>query len=111
KPTTVKSICICSKACLLYSLWNIGVNPLHCVKTWFDPDFSDPPLHPVSPSYLLIRHMCGVPLHVLSLCVLLDFFFSWESAYDQHRANPYCTDRGQGFCILLEQNENSSYKL
>ncbi|CAI9621043.1 unnamed protein product [Staurois parvus] len=33
----------------------------------FDPDFSDPPLLPVSSSYLLIRHMCRVPLHMLSL--------------------------------------------
>ncbi|CAI9553543.1 unnamed protein product [Staurois parvus] len=37
-------------------------------------------------------------------------FFSWESAYDQHRANQHCPDRGQIFCILLEKNENSSYK-
>ncbi|CAI9607815.1 unnamed protein product [Staurois parvus] len=34
-----------------------------------------------------------------------------ESACDQHRANQHCPDRGQGFCILLEQKENSSYKL
>ncbi|CAI9614870.1 unnamed protein product [Staurois parvus] len=34
-----------------------------------------------------------------------------ESVYDQHRANQHCPDRGQGFCILLEQKENSSYKL
>ncbi|CAI9585684.1 unnamed protein product [Staurois parvus] len=33
------------------------------------------------------------------------FFFSWESACDQHRANQHCPDRGQGFCILLEQKE------
>ncbi|CAI9550692.1 unnamed protein product, partial [Staurois parvus] len=44
-------------------------------------------------------------------CVLLErffFFFSWEGACDQHRANQHCPDRGQGSCILLEQNENSS---
>ncbi|CAI9592080.1 unnamed protein product [Staurois parvus] len=38
------------------------------------------------------------------------FFFSWESACDQHRANQHLSDRGQGFCIILEQKENS-YKL
>ncbi|CAI9590118.1 unnamed protein product, partial [Staurois parvus] len=32
------------------------------------------------------------------------FFFSWESACDQHRANQHCPDRGQGFCFL-EQKE------
>ncbi|CAI9594279.1 unnamed protein product, partial [Staurois parvus] len=46
-------------------------------------------------------------------CVLLEkvFFFSWESACDQLKANWHCPDRSQGSCILLEQNENSSYKL
>ncbi|CAI9546737.1 unnamed protein product [Staurois parvus] len=39
------------------------------------------------------------------------FFFSWEGTCDLHRANQHCPDRGQGFCILLEQNENSSCKL
>ncbi|CAI9554025.1 unnamed protein product [Staurois parvus] len=39
------------------------------------------------------------------------YFFSWESACDQHRVNPRCPDGGQGFCILLEQNENTSDKL
>ncbi|CAI9538400.1 unnamed protein product [Staurois parvus] len=39
------------------------------------------------------------------------FFFPWESTCDQHRANQYCPDRGQGFYILLKQKENSSYKL
>ncbi|CAI9532758.1 unnamed protein product [Staurois parvus] len=34
-----------------------------------------------------------------------------RSACDQHRANQHCQDRGQGFCILLDQNKNSSYKL
>ncbi|CAI9560364.1 unnamed protein product [Staurois parvus] len=34
-----------------------------------------------------------------------------KSACDQHRANQHCPDRGQGSCILLEQKENSSYKL
>ncbi|CAI9577291.1 unnamed protein product, partial [Staurois parvus] len=56
KPTTVKSVCICSKSYLLYSLWNLRVNPLHCKKMLFNPDFSDPPLLPFS-SYLLIRHI------------------------------------------------------
>ncbi|CAI9619211.1 unnamed protein product [Staurois parvus] len=46
-------------------------------------------------------------MHMLSLV----FFFSWESACDQHRANQHCPDRGQGISILLEQKENSSYKL
>ncbi|CAI9597860.1 unnamed protein product [Staurois parvus] len=39
------------------------------------------------------------------------FFFSWESTCDQHRANQHCPNRGQGFCILLAQKENSSYKI
>ncbi|CAI9621762.1 unnamed protein product [Staurois parvus] len=34
-----------------------------------------------------------------------------ESACNQHRANQHCPDNGQGLCILLEQKENSSYKL
>ncbi|CAI9568753.1 unnamed protein product [Staurois parvus] len=34
-----------------------------------------------------------------------------KSPCNQHRANQHCPDRGQGFCILLEQKENSSYKL
>ncbi|CAI9562513.1 unnamed protein product [Staurois parvus] len=34
-----------------------------------------------------------------------------KSACDQHRANQYCPERGQGFCVLLEQKENSFYKL
>ncbi|CAI9548639.1 unnamed protein product [Staurois parvus] len=36
------------------------------------------------------------------------FFFSCESACDQHRANQHYPDRVQGISILLEQNENSS---
>ncbi|CAI9533267.1 unnamed protein product, partial [Staurois parvus] len=44
----------------------------------FDPDFSDPPLLPVAPSYLLIRHFC-----VESLCTCLVWcVFPWESACD-----------------------------
>ncbi|CAI9585218.1 unnamed protein product, partial [Staurois parvus] len=54
KPTTVKSVCICSKACLLYSLWNLSS---YHVKTLFDSVFFDPPLLPVPPSCLLIRHI------------------------------------------------------
>ncbi|CAI9532501.1 unnamed protein product [Staurois parvus] len=34
-----------------------------------------------------------------------------KSACDQHRSNQHCPDRGQGFCILLEQNKNFSCKL
>ncbi|CAI9594895.1 unnamed protein product [Staurois parvus] len=50
---------------------------------------------------------------MLSLvCIVREvFFFAWESARVQHRANQHCPDRGQGFCILLEQKENSSDKL
>ncbi|CAI9566484.1 unnamed protein product [Staurois parvus] len=40
---------------------------------------------------------------------MLSFFF--RRACDHHRVNQHCPDRGQGFCILLEENENSSYKL
>ncbi|CAI9599354.1 unnamed protein product [Staurois parvus] len=49
---------------------------------------------------------------MLSLvCIARTFVFSsWEGACDQHRANQSCPDRGQGFCILPEQKENSSYK-
>ncbi|CAI9532982.1 unnamed protein product [Staurois parvus] len=45
---------------------------------------------------------------MLSLCVLQESFFSWKSACDQHRANQHCPDRGQGFCILLEQKALTS---
>ncbi|CAI9537045.1 unnamed protein product [Staurois parvus] len=50
-----------------------------------------------------------VHLHMFGLvCIAREvFFFSFESACDQHRANQRCPDRGQGFCILLEQKENS----
>ncbi|CAI9583337.1 unnamed protein product [Staurois parvus] len=49
---------------------------------------------------------------MLSLvCNSREFFFSSESACDQHRANQCCPDRGQVFHILLEQKENSSCKL
>ncbi|CAI9576042.1 unnamed protein product, partial [Staurois parvus] len=72
----------------------------------FDSVLSDPPLL-LFPFHLLIEQSLGGKLHVLSLV----FFFSWESACDQHRANQHCSGRGQGSCILLEQNENSSYKL
>ncbi|CAI9591348.1 unnamed protein product [Staurois parvus] len=67
----------------------------------------------MSTSYLLIRETEPVAiLHMFSLvCIAREVFFSWESACDQHRANQHCSDRGQGFCILLEQKENSSYKL
>ncbi|CAI9580052.1 unnamed protein product, partial [Staurois parvus] len=73
----------------------------------FVPDFYDLPLLPVSPYYLLIRHI--VWRHCT--CSIWCFFFPWESACDQHKANQHCRDRGQGCCTLLEQNENSSYKL
>ncbi|CAI9607749.1 unnamed protein product [Staurois parvus] len=36
---------------------------------------------------------------------LVCFFFPWKSACDQHRANQYCPDRGQGISILLEQKK------
>ncbi|CAI9595665.1 unnamed protein product [Staurois parvus] len=51
-------------------------------------------------------------LNMLSLvCIARQvFFFSRESACDQHRANQHSSNRGQEFCILLEQKENSSYK-
>ncbi|CAI9596713.1 unnamed protein product [Staurois parvus] len=48
---------------------------------------------------------------VESLCTCSNLFLSWESPCDQHRANHHCPDRGHRFCILIEQNENSSYKL
>ncbi|CAI9596872.1 unnamed protein product, partial [Staurois parvus] len=54
KPTTVKSVYICSKACLLYSLRILRGNPLHCVKRLFDPVFTDPPLLLLSPIHLVI---------------------------------------------------------
>ncbi|CAI9593630.1 unnamed protein product, partial [Staurois parvus] len=82
-----------------------GVNPLHCVKSLFDPVFSAPALVQMSMSYLLIRQTEPAALmHMLSLvCIARDvFFFFWESACDQYRANQHCPDRGQGFCILLE---------
>ncbi|CAI9564212.1 unnamed protein product [Staurois parvus] len=34
-----------------------------------------------------------------------------KSVCYQHRANHHFPDRGQGFCILLQQTENSSYEL
>ncbi|CAI9614136.1 unnamed protein product [Staurois parvus] len=38
--------------------------------------------------------------HSAHVCFL---FFFRESACDQYRANQHCADRGQRFCILLEQ--------
>ncbi|CAI9587137.1 unnamed protein product [Staurois parvus] len=43
------------------------------------------------------------PYESLCTCSVWCFFLSWESACDQQRANQQCPDRGQGFCILLEQ--------
>ncbi|CAI9559892.1 unnamed protein product [Staurois parvus] len=62
---------------------------------------------------LIVQGSRSHSAHAQFWCVLLEsFFFSiWEGACDQHRANQHCPDRGQGFCILLEQKENSSYKL
>ncbi|CAI9597507.1 unnamed protein product [Staurois parvus] len=75
---------------------------------WFDPDFSDPPLLPVCPSDLLIRHIRWRHCICSIWCVLLQkvffFFFSRESACDQHRANQYCPDRGHS-----SSRENPSY--
>ncbi|CAI9597270.1 unnamed protein product [Staurois parvus] len=55
----------------------------------------------------MIRHIVWT-LHMLSLVSIARevFVFSWESACDQHYP-----DRGRGFCILLDHNENTSYKL
>ncbi|CAI9551756.1 unnamed protein product, partial [Staurois parvus] len=63
----------------------------------FDTDFSDPPILPVSPSYLLIRHI----MWRHCTCSVWCFFFTWENACDHHRANQHCPDRGQGISILL----------
>ncbi|CAI9559255.1 unnamed protein product [Staurois parvus] len=56
----------------------------------FDPVFSDPPLFLLSPIHLLLEQSLGGKLHMLSLvCIAREcffFFFSWESACDQHRA-------------------------
>ncbi|CAI9568306.1 unnamed protein product, partial [Staurois parvus] len=71
----------------------------------FDPDFSDPPLLPVTPLLSLDK-----TYRVESFCTCSVWCVLLEGACDQHRANQHCPDRGQGFCILLEQNENS-YKL
>ncbi|CAI9602440.1 unnamed protein product [Staurois parvus] len=71
----------------------------------FDPAFSDPPLLPGSPSYLLIKHI--VWSH--SAHAQFGFFFSWESACDQHRANQHCSDRGQGFYIRQEKTPPTSF--
>ncbi|CAI9561155.1 unnamed protein product, partial [Staurois parvus] len=61
----------------------------------FDPDFSNPPLLPVSPSYHLIRHI----MWSHSAHAQFGFFFSLESACDQHMANQHCSYRCQGSCI------------
>ncbi|CAI9614063.1 unnamed protein product [Staurois parvus] len=77
----------------------------------FDPVFSDPPFLPVSPKYLLIEQRLEGKLHMFSFVCVAREFFSWESACDQHRANQHSPDRGQGSCSLLQENENSFYKL
>ncbi|CAI9554764.1 unnamed protein product [Staurois parvus] len=41
---------------------------------WFDPIVSDPPLLPVSPSYLLIRHRVETLCTSSVWCVLLEVF-------------------------------------
>ncbi|CAI9554816.1 unnamed protein product, partial [Staurois parvus] len=62
----------------------------------FDPVCSDPPLL-LSPINLSIEQRLGDKLHLLILvCIAREFFFSWESACDQHRANQCCPDRSQG---------------
>ncbi|CAI9586435.1 unnamed protein product [Staurois parvus] len=63
----------------------------------FDPDFSDPLLLPVFPLLSPDKTYCAETLCTCSVWyVLLErFFFSWESACDQHRAKQHCPDRGQ----------------
>ncbi|CAI9582994.1 unnamed protein product [Staurois parvus] len=71
----------------------------------FDPDLSAPPLVQMSTSYLLRQTEPVAILHMLSVvCIARDTCY-------QHRVNQHCPERGQGSCILLEQKENSSYKL
>ncbi|CAI9540614.1 unnamed protein product [Staurois parvus] len=31
---------------------------------------------------------------LILVCIAREFFFSWEGACDQHRANQHCPDRG-----------------
>ncbi|CAI9557037.1 unnamed protein product [Staurois parvus] len=82
----------------------------------FDPDFSDPPLLPVHPFYLLIRHIVWRhSAHAQFGVYLLErVFISWDSVF-QHRANQHCPVRGSGVMQpligQLEQKKNSSYKL
>ncbi|CAI9556672.1 unnamed protein product, partial [Staurois parvus] len=71
-----------------------------------DPLFSDLPLLPLSPNYLLIEQRFGVTLHKLSLVCI-----ARESECDQHRANQHCPVRGQETCILPEEKKNYSFKL
>ncbi|CAI9562279.1 unnamed protein product, partial [Staurois parvus] len=79
KPTTVKSVCICSKACCYTHCGTSGVNPLQCIKRLFDPDFSAHTLGQIS---TLIRQTEPVALlHMLSLCVLLEVFFFLERVH------------------------------
>ncbi|CAI9550366.1 unnamed protein product [Staurois parvus] len=69
----------------------------------FDPDLYDPPSSS-APLLSPDNTFCVETLCTCSVwCVLLERFFSWESACDQHRANQHCPDRGNGFYILLEQ--------
>ncbi|CAI9617675.1 unnamed protein product, partial [Staurois parvus] len=42
-----------------------------------------------------VHSSSGKSAHALLVCIAREFFFSWESACDQHRANQYCSDRGQ----------------
>ncbi|CAI9537175.1 unnamed protein product [Staurois parvus] len=57
----------------------------------FDPVFSDPPLLLLFPIHLLIVQRSSHSAYIKFL-----LFFSWESASDQHRANPHCPDRRSG---------------
>ncbi|CAI9579026.1 unnamed protein product, partial [Staurois parvus] len=64
----------------------------------FDPVFSNPSIFPGSLFHLPVEHSLEDTLHMLSLmCTArVFFFFSWERACDQHKANQHCPDRGSG---------------
>ncbi|CAI9547888.1 unnamed protein product [Staurois parvus] len=76
----------------------------------FDPDFSDPPLLPVSTSYFLIRHMvcshctCSIWCASLERC----FVFLAECMWSAQSQSALPRQRSG---VLHPHRENSSYKL
>ncbi|CAI9604928.1 unnamed protein product [Staurois parvus] len=73
-----------------------GVNPLHCVKRLFDPNFSDPPLLPQPPINLLIVQSLRRTLCTCSAWVFGGWVFFWRGRVHVIGTGPISTVHTEG---------------